>query len=691
LTDQFFSRSRHDRSGLGRWTRKRDRDYVEEELLAEEEPESITIRHRLPPQPKPAGPVVAKILGLAFADSVWNKNLPPRVPEALRPIWHDIELRFDYENVVKDGYMCLNSQGQILIQPYKEATYNEWHYYFLHLLYHVAKAWLHPPAGHPEPDLWRYACETLINRQIAVNPPNASPAGFPGAGSRTGGFFRRPDTPSRLPRTPDEQIAFWKQSRAKGESLPNFAEWVTPAGPQVWDVLLDSPTDIRRYQSMYIWNTVKNLKPQVSRNRRYANGPIERAYKWVNYQLPLLSAVASEFELDYDHAAKYNIVLGAVSAQDQIIFVNPAAPLTELEWRWVLVHEILHVVLEHHKRREERDPLLWNVACDYVINNWLEQMGVGMQPEGVLYKREYLGRDAESIYEELLKNGGNDQLKLTFRGQGLSDILDFDEQYQRPDGHPPRPSPNNPFSRQASVREMTKNNVKKMMEQDGSPHRYKGDLPGDLVQELDLGHLLGEAIQIPEWKAELANWLDLQLTPRQVTRSYSRLNRRQSATPHIPLAGRAMQGFHSPTFGVILDTSGSMSQALLQQGLAAVVAFSERHGVAQVRLVMCDTQPYDEGFIPLETLKRTFRVYGRGGTILQPAVTLLQDDDNFPAEAPILIVTDGAIDALKIEREHAFLLPGNGRLPFEAQGPVFRILGEARPSFGNRLTRPPSV
>ena len=79
-----------------------------------------------------------------------------------------------------------------------------------------------------------------------------------------------------------------------------------------------------------------------------------------------------------------------------------------------------------------------------------------------------------------------------------------------------------------------------------------------------------------------------------------------------------------------------------------------------------------------ERTELEFRVWGRGGTILQSAIDLLENARDFPKEAPILVITDGMIDILTIGREHAFLLPGEGELPFEPQGPVFRILGENR-------------
>lgn len=49
------------------------------------------------------------------------------------------------------------------------------------------------------------------------------------------------------------------------------------------------------------------------------------------------------------------------------------------------------------------------------------------------------------------------------------------------------------------------------------------------------------------------------------------------------------------TYGVIIDTSGSMERADLGKALGAIVAYSQAQGVKQVRLIYCDAQPYDEG------------------------------------------------------------------------------------------------
>jgi hypothetical protein len=59
--------------------------------------------------------------------------------------------------------------------------------------------------------------------------------------------------------------------------------------------------------------------------------------------------------------------------------------------------------------------------------------------------------------------------------------------------------------------------------------------------------------------------------------------------------------------------------------------------------------------------------------VLQPGITRLQDAPDFPSAGPILIITDGLCDRIRIQRDHAFLIPAGAVLPFPPRGPVFRF------------------
>lgn len=63
----------------------------------------------------------------------------------------------------------------------------------------------------------------------------------------------------------------------------------------------------------------------------------------------------------------------------------------------------------------------------------------------------------------------------------------------------------------------------------------------------------------------------------------------------------------------------------------------------------------------------------RGGAVLQPGIDLLQNARDFPADGPILVITDGACDTLAIRRYHAYLVPEGRQLPFRPVGEVFYL------------------
>lgn len=112
---------------------------------------------------------------------------------------------------------------------------------------------------------------------------------------------------------------------------------------------------------------------------------------------------------------------------------------------------------------------------------------------------------------------------------------------------------------------------------------------------------------------------------------------------------------------------------LLGQALGAIASYATARDVPRARVVFCDAAAYDAGYVPVEDIAGRVKVRGRGGTVLQPGIALLEGADDFPADAPILVITDAECDVLRIRREHAFLVPEGARLPFAPRGPVFRM------------------
>lgn len=74
--------------------------------------------------------------------------------------------------------------------------------------------------------------------------------------------------------------------------------------------------------------------------------------------------------------------------------------LSPAELVGVLAHEVLHPALQHHTRRSDRNPKLWNMACDYAINPLLVDAGLTL-PADVLLDNRFRGMSAERIYSLL--------------------------------------------------------------------------------------------------------------------------------------------------------------------------------------------------------------------------------------------------------------------------------------------------
>jgi len=397
----------------------------------------------------------------------------------------------------------------------------------------------------------------------------------------------------------------------------------------------------------------KTLTSNSGRKTRW-----RQALGWFMSSYPLLGALAAAFNLveDAEVCELYGIRIAAISATAAELYVNPRYVAEDSEYRFIIAHELLHAGLRHDSRGAGRDPWLWNVACDFVINGWLAEMELGDIPDGALYDPSLRGKSAEDVYDQIAAGRRRTQKLATLRGQDACDILpgrltgahdaacglDLDEFYRRCLG----------------------NGIEYHREQG------RGLIPAGLVEEI-------RALTEPPvpWDVELARWFDDHFTPLERRRSYARASRRQSATPGIPRPGWHVpeESIQSRTFGVVLDTSGSMDRRLLGKALGAIASYAIARDVTAVRVVFCDAQAHDNGWMHPFDIAGRVRVRGRGGTVLQPGIDLLQDATDFPDDGPILVITDARMDRVLINREHGFLIPAGAMLPFPARGPVFRF------------------
>ena len=375
---------------------------------------------------------------------------------------------------------------------------------------------------------------------------------------------------------------------------------------------------------------------------------------------PLLGALAASFDVQEDPrlCQHYDIRVAAIDVGARTIWINPAAGLSDDECLFVFAHELLHAGLNHATRRRGRDPLLWNIACDFIINGWLIEMRVGTAPAiGLLHDAAFSGQSSEDVYDSLAQDIRRARKLATLRGVGAQDMLGDEDGKLFVDAEG--------YCRRALAQGFDR----------FTSGTSRGLLPAGLIEEI---RSLSQP-PIP-WDVKLAHWFDERFAPPEPRRTYARPSRRQSATPDNPRPSNARpteEERRSRVFGVLLDTSGSMGPQLLGKSLGAIASYALARDVSAVRLICCDAHAYDSGWLAPENLLERFAVRGRGGTVLQPGLDLLRDlatRGDFPKNGPLLVITDGDCEnQLSTQMDHAYLLPEGRHLPFRARGEVFYV------------------
>jgi predicted metal-dependent peptidase len=106
-------------------------------------------------------------------------------------------------------------------------------------------------------------------------------------------------------------------------------------------------------------------------------------------------------------------VISTLAVNGVACWINPSfwAQLSRDQRLTAIAHEIGHKMLLHPTRRGARDPILWNIAGDYVINLMLVESGfvplanliIDGMPWSWLYDIKYQGMTTEQVYDALLK------------------------------------------------------------------------------------------------------------------------------------------------------------------------------------------------------------------------------------------------------------------------------------------------
>tara|TARA_B100000902_G_scaffold398804_1_gene466967 strand:+ start:1852 stop:2967 length:1116 start_codon:yes stop_codon:yes gene_type:complete len=132
----------------------------------------------------------------------------------------------------------------------------------------------------------------------------------------------------------------------------------------------------------------------------HANGLMLKARAQLLLDEPFFGTLSLRLKLVIDDSKDMTMATDGVH-----LYFNPkwVSKIDNLERKGVVAHEVMHCGLNHSTRRQNRDPKLWNAACDFAINGILIKMGF-ILPAGGLHDPKYDGMSAEEIYPLLVEN-----------------------------------------------------------------------------------------------------------------------------------------------------------------------------------------------------------------------------------------------------------------------------------------------
>lgn len=286
----------------------------------------------------------------------------------------------------------------------------------------------------------------------------------------------------------------------------------------------------------------------------------------------------------------------------------------------VMCHEVGHDSLLHSIRLEQRNPEIWNMACDHAINLMLIDQGFrcpASVPGGWLADPKYKGMSADRIYDDLRRNppppsgGGGSGKPGSGPGGSGRDWLHGDV------------LPNKAASpaEQAAAEVRAKQRVASA----ANMARMAGKLHGELLRMVD------------ECLEAKVNWTDvLRDYMLKVTKSRESWNRRNRRFNTVFLPTR-----HERKMGPIVfipDTSGSMWGDDMEKICSEMAHCASQTQPENIRVIWADTRVAGEQvFDPVEFAFDKLEPKGGGSTDMRVPLKYAEQYD----PQVVVLMTDG--------------------------------------------------
>ena len=309
------------------------------------------------------------------------------------------------------------------------------------------------------------------------------------------------------------------------------------------------------------------------------------------------------------------------------------------EIEFVVAHEILHMVFDHLGRREERHPMLYNIAADYIVNNLLVRDRIGHKPSIVDCYQDfkYDGWTSEEVYEELFKDAkknGEEAVKalgemldehLDMEGEDGDGSSDSDESKDSNGNSVSKNKPKYSKSEMQKIKDEIKENVLSAAQTAGA-----GNVPGEIAR------------MIKELTEPKMNWRELLRQQIQSTvksdYTFIRPSRKGQMSGAI-LPGMNFQD--TIDIAVALDMSGSIGDEQAREFLSEVKGIMEEYQDYNIKLWCFDTKVYNEQDFSADGGEDLldYEIMGGGGTDFMANWTYMKEQDYVPKK--FIMFTDG--------------------------------------------------
>lgn len=358
------------------------------------------------------------------------------------------------------------------------------------------------------------------------------------------------------------------------------------------------------------------------------------------HKAPWLSIILRKLDIDATWDANFPV---AGVSESGVLVVNvkrwPRLPASDKQF--ILLHEALHIALEHFLRcrRIKGNPLLYNIAADCVINHLLDQQGLQVPGDAVTPEKlsmlvgepsaEIKRMSAEEIYYLLVNSGVSPQV--------MPDLPVEGQEGQEPGKREP--------VQIGIFRQGGEGKVN--VGEDSSDEKEIEEKVRSLVREaVVMGRVIGEA-RAGRGRSDLERALNAVLAPRVAWERELRMAVREGLGPFVisswkrvnrrcPALYPGYKRLAYPKVWVVVDVSGSIDSDLLDQfvsELSAISKICKVHGIFFSDGIVheCKVSPF--------TFNATVR--GGGGTVIAPALKRVLSDCEH--RDIVVILTDGRV------------------------------------------------